>query len=47
MKYLLGALFGYMIHDAVQPTAVGGVLDKLVLPADLFVDSTKGAPDAM
>lgn len=32
----LGALFGYIIHDAVQPTAVGKVLDKLALPEDLF-----------
>lgn len=47
MKYLLGALFGYMIHDAVQPTAVGGVLDKLALPADLFASPTKEAPGAV
>lgn len=28
---------GYIIHDAVQPTVVGEVLDKLALPADLLV----------
>lgn len=37
MNLLLGALFGYIIHDALQPTAVGQVLDKAALPADLFV----------
>lgn len=36
-KVFLGALFGYVIHDAVKPTAVGEVLDKLALPEDLFV----------
>lgn len=36
MKYFLGIFFGYIIHDAVQPTAVGKVLDKMALPADLF-----------
>lgn len=41
MDYILGALLGYIIHDAVQPTAVGKVLDKLALPADLIVSETK------
>lgn len=36
MNLLIGILFGYVIHDAVQPTAVGQVLDKVALPADLF-----------
>lgn len=36
MQYFLGALLGYIIHDAVQPTAVGKVLDKIALPTDLF-----------
>lgn len=40
VNYLLGMVLGYIIHDAVQPTAVGTVLDKLSLPADLLV---KGA----
>lgn len=33
----LGALFGYIIHDAVQPTVVGEVLDKLALPEDFLI----------
>lgn len=37
MSYLLGAILGYIIHDAVQPTPIGEVLDKLALPADLIV----------
>lgn len=37
MNYLLGMLLGYIVHDAVQPTAVGQVLDKVALPSDLFV----------
>lgn len=36
-KIFLGALFGYIVHDAVQPTVVGEVLDKLALPKDLLV----------
>lgn len=36
MNLFIGILFGYIIHDAVQPTAVGKVLDKVALPADLF-----------
>lgn len=41
MKLLLGAIFGYIIHDAVQPTAVGKVLDKISLPPDLLVSQTE------
>lgn len=37
MNYLLGMVLGYIIHDAVQPTAVGAVLDKISLPHDLIV----------
>lgn len=36
-KVFLGALLGYIVHDAVQPTIVGEVLDKLALPEDLLV----------
>lgn len=36
MHYIFGALLGYIIHDAVQPTAIGKVLDKVALPADLL-----------
>lgn len=43
MNWFLGALVGYIIHDAVQPTPVGKVLDKVALPADLFVSSNEGA----
>lgn len=41
MNLLIGMVIGYVIHDAVQPTAVGAVLDKVSLPADLFVSDTK------
>lgn len=37
MNWILGVLAGYIIHDAVQPTRVGKVLDKVSLPADLLV----------
>lgn len=37
MNYFLGMVIGYIIHDAVQPTVVGQVLDKVSLPSDLFV----------
>lgn len=37
MNWILGMLAGYIIHDALQPTPVGQVLDKIALPADLFV----------
>lgn len=47
MNYLLGMLLGYIIHDAVQPTVVGTVLDKVSLPGDLFVSgSTAVAGDS-
>lgn len=36
MNYILGIFLGYIIHDAVQPTKVGKVLDRLALPADLL-----------
>lgn len=39
MKYLLGMLFGYIVHDAIQPTAIGQALDKFSLPADSFTNS--------
>lgn len=45
MNLFIGILFGYIIHDAVQPTAVGKVLDKVALPADLF-GKTEGASSA-
>lgn len=38
MNWLLGVIVGYVIHDAVQPTVVGKVLDKVSLPADLLVE---------
>lgn len=34
---------GYIIHDAIQPTVVGEVLDKISLPADLLVGDRKDA----
>lgn len=37
MNLLLGMVFGYIVHDAIQPTVVGEVLDKLSLPKDLLV----------
>lgn len=36
MNWLLGMAVGYIIHDAVQTTSVGKMLDKVSLPADLF-----------
>lgn len=36
MNIIIGLIMGYIVHDAVQPTAVGKVLDKVALPADLF-----------
>lgn len=47
MNYLLGALLGYIVHDALQPTAVGKVLDKLALPNDLFVGPPTEPADAV
>lgn len=43
MNWFLGALVGYIIHDAIQPTAVGQVLDKISLPADLIVKNDAAA----
>lgn len=46
MNALLWCIFGYVIHDAVQPTIIGQTLDKISLPSDLFVstsDNEKGA----
>lgn len=37
LNLIIGMFFGYIIHDAVKPTVVGEVLDKVSLPADLFV----------
>lgn len=39
MDYLLGMVLGYIVHDAIQKTPVGEVLDKVALPADLLVAS--------
>lgn len=36
MNLIIGALIGYIIHDAVQPTVVGQMLDKVSLPANLI-----------
>lgn len=44
MNYLLGMVLGYIVHDAVQPTVVGRVLDKVSLPANTLVDATKDTP---
>lgn len=41
LNLIIGMLVGYIIHDAVQPTVVGEVLDKVALPADLFVKKVK------
>lgn len=38
MNLLIGMILGYIVHDAVQPTAVGKVLDKVSLPANLLTD---------
>lgn len=43
---LIGLLGGYILHDAVQPTPVGKVLDKVSLPADLFTEVAKESDDA-
>lgn len=46
MHLILRMLIGYIIHDAVQPTMVGQVLDEISLPADLLVphDETQVTP---
>lgn len=43
MNTLINIILGYVIHDAIQPTAVGKVLDKVSLPADLIVSSDVAA----
>lgn len=40
MNYLLGMVMGYIIHDALKPTAIGKVLDKVSLPSDLITTPT-------
>lgn len=37
LNWIFGAIGGYLLHDAIQPTAVGEVLDKMAAPKDLFV----------
>lgn len=37
MNYLLGAVLGYVLHDALKPTVIGKALDPISLPADTFV----------
>lgn len=39
MNIIIGLVMGYIIHDAVQPTVVGKVLDKVSLPADLLTST--------
>lgn len=39
MNMIIGLIMGYIIHDAVQPTVVGKVLDKVSLPADLLTST--------
>lgn len=46
MNWLLGVVVGYIIHDAVQPTVVGQVLDKIALPGDLIVTNPQETSDA-
>lgn len=36
MQILIWLTVGYIVHDAVQPTSVGQVLDKISLPKDLI-----------
>lgn len=38
MKEIIYLALGYIIHDAVQPTVVGKVLDKISLPSNLIVE---------
>lgn len=44
MNYLFGVLFGYIVHDAIKPTAIGKVLDRVSLPSDLIVKPTTTPP---
>lgn len=46
MNWLLGMCLGYIIHDAVQPTVVGKVLDKMSLPSDLIVAAREETSNA-
>lgn len=39
MNLILGMLIGYVVHDVLQPTAVGKVLDQISLPSGLLVTS--------
>lgn len=47
MNQLLMVILGYIIHDAVQPTFVGKVLDKVSLPADLLAKEVNGNDEAV
>lgn len=38
MKEIIYLVLGYIIHDAVQPTVVGKVLDKISLHHNLIVE---------
>lgn len=44
MNIILNMILGYIIHDAIQPTVVGRVLDKISLPADLIVAPAPDQP---
>ena len=47
MKELVLVVLGYIIHDALQPTIVGKVLDKVSLPGDLLeVDDPKAKAES-
>lgn len=46
MNWLLGMCLGYIVHDAVKPTVVGKVLDKMSLPSDLIVAPREETPNA-
>lgn len=46
LNFVFGALLGYIIHDAVEPTVVGETLDKIKLPANLFVDPAEETSNA-
>lgn len=39
MNKLFWLILGYIVHDAVQPTAIGEILDKVSLPSDLLTDN--------
>lgn len=42
MKEIVYLVLGYIIHDAVQPTVVGKVLDKISLPPNLIIEEGGG-----